>query len=155
FHYVLAHERAYGGAWGYWPGDQVMSDRLSLSAFQEELGHNVGLGHHGAGRGINCKPNYHSHMNYAFNGEFSDGRFEPYPLNPLHLDETRGLGTGNAADAAYLAGPPFFYTVRADGAVDWNRDGRFDTDVRAWINYPAYFGFSCENARYRIDGWGG
>src|SRR5262249_7013838 len=46
-------------------------------------------------------------------------------------------------------------TVRADGAIDWNRDGRFDTDVRAWINYPAYFGFSCENARYRMDGWGG
>lgn len=153
FHYVFTHNRL-GAAWGYQPGDQVMTPRLSQSAFQEEIGHNLNLGHNGAGRNINCKPNYHGHMNYAFNGDFSDGRFAAYPLNPIHLDETRGLGVPDAAQAAYLAGAPFYYTVRADGAVDWNRDGRFDTDVRAWINYPAYYGFSCENARYRIDGWG-
>jgi hypothetical protein len=155
FHYALTYTRLAGGAWGYYPGTQVMTHRMSQSAFQEELGHNVGLAHHGGGRGINCKPNYDSHMNYAFNGEFSDGRFINAVLNPTHLDETISLGTGNAASVAFLAGPPFFYTIRADGAIDWNRDGRFDTNVRAWINYPAYFGFSCENARYRIDGWGG
>jgi hypothetical protein len=155
FHYVLAHSRATGGAWGFYPGDEVLTHRLSQSAFQEELGHNVLLGHHGAGLGINCKPNYPSHMNYAFNGDFSTGRFVGISLNPTHLDETRGLGVSDPTQLAYLTGPPFYYTVRADGAIDWNRDGQFDTDVRAWINYPVYFGFSCENARYRVDGWGG
>jgi hypothetical protein len=153
FHHVFTHSR-WAGAWGVQPGDQVLTNRLSQSAFQEELGHNVNLGHAGAGRAINCKPNYPSHMNYAWNGDFSEGRLTVL-LNPLHLDEQLGLGTTDPARLAQLAGPPFFYRVQQGGAVDWNRDGKIDRNVRAWINYPVVFGYSCEAARYRVDGWGG
>jgi len=95
-----------------------------------ELGHVLGLNHGGIDEwgGFNCKPQYRSDMNYAYDlGTFSTAEDE-FPLNPTALDEKTTYRS--LADAAYLEDKPWNYTVkekRGDIWVDWNRDGRDNT----------------------------
>lgn len=123
-----------GTLYGYCFG--ANSARGSVAA--HELGHNFGLDHGGnePSYPANCKPNYRSPMNYAYLyddtlAQFSRGT-RSLVLNPMAMDEQRGLDTTDPVTLASLRSAPWYYDVRDDGAVDWNRDGRFDEQpVRA------------------------
>ena len=115
------------------------------AVFAHEFGHQLGLGHSGDSAPAWC-PLYPSLMNYAFSyslgGDgaairFSDGRFRSVVLDEEHLLERLPFPH---AELAYLAAPPFRFTLAADGPdatrIDWNQDGRFDEGpVSADINY--------------------
>ena len=117
----------------------------SSAVFAHEFGHQLGLGHAGDSLPAWC-PLYPSLMNYAFSyslgGDagairFSDGRFRSVTLEERHLVERLPFPH---AELAYLAAPPFRFTLAADGPdatrIDWNQDGRFqDEPVSADINY--------------------
>ena len=145
----------------------VLSDNLEFdcdryTAMVHELGHNLGLARHygtletGGG---NCKPNYRSLMNYAYSDRyyggrevtFSDGSFKGEgDLNPLDLDETTPFG-GKDADVGWLATRPFFYDLYDCASpgkgckVDFNRDGKLDPSVRAYLSPMPNYGWICEN----------
>ncbi len=111
-------------------GGNASSSTCAISdaaRFAHELGHQLGLGH-GGGDNNNCKPHYVSAMNYAYQRRhrFSEGANMGVVLNPLSLDETRGLGR-SAAETAFLSAEPFSYLVNSSGGVDWNRDGVIST----------------------------
>lgn len=124
-----------------------------------ESGHAQGLGHSGpsyitANVDPNCKPNYPSLMNYAYQLRpqqvgFSNGFGRP-DLNNAALSEWRAV---NPSDSRYLGWLQdiFHYNVDfAAGHVDWNRDGEFSaagTTVRAYANYTPQ-GTGCEFTRY-------
>jgi hypothetical protein len=141
--------------------DSLEYDCDRVTALVHELGHNLGLSHHygtpetGGG---NCKPNYPSLMNYAFSDRFRGGQEVEFStgslvgagdLNPRDLDETVPFG-GPAADVGWLATAPFFFELHhclAPGRgckVDFNRDGRLDPSVRAYLSPMPSYGFVCE-----------
>jgi hypothetical protein len=122
-----------------------------------ETGHSLGLGHGGPlglEPDVNCKPNYPSLMNYAFDsGEvgFADGRSIDGPaLNNWALKE-HGVAAGSPpAFFDRLENVYGYHTDRVHGHVDWNRDGDFapaGTTVRAYAN-QALGGGGCEYTRY-------
>jgi hypothetical protein len=105
-----------------------------------ELGHNFGL-EHGGGGPVNCKPNYLTVMNYAF--QFPDvvdrpldySRFSLNSLTTTDLDEVAGIGP---------ATHPTFGTwttvigingvatpVTTGGNIDFDGDGDLGTDSHA------------------------
>jgi hypothetical protein len=116
------------------------------ATFMHELGHNLGL-RHGGGDAVNCKPNYRSIMNYAYqmpstdtnrpldysSQEFGNLTIENPPgsgifmeaLNAASLNEPAGVG-GFAGKI--LFGPPTGApqpkpkAVDASGAINWNLD---------------------------------
>jgi len=133
-----------GGGQAQQNGDMGGSG-LHWAAFAHELGHQLGLSHTGDSTPAWC-PLYTSLMNYAFNYSFdgdggkvrfSDGRFAAHELREEALAERLPYPI---AETAYLARPPFHFTVEDDGNggswVDWNHDGRRDEGpVRADVNY--------------------
>jgi hypothetical protein len=131
-----------------------------MGVLAQELGHNFGLEHGGNPRSesVNCKPHYRTPMNYAYTYDpavtaFSRG-LNPVELRPGALDELLGMGSTDPALLATLAAPPFEFNVRPDGAVDWNRDGRFDALVKG---APTWSWASCEQSMLHsqafADGW--
>lgn len=119
-----------------------------------ETGHTTDLMHDGVRNPViylNCKPNYPSLMNYAFDAQavgFADGAGAP-TLDNAALVET---GVANpATQAAFLRvlDDVFGYQVdHATGSVDWNRDGLYapaGQTVRAAANARAQD--SCETTR--------
>ena len=134
-----------GGTRFYWKGAFLDA---KMSAFVHELGHNLGLSHWGHddwGR-ANCKPNYPSLMNYAFNGAgvgFSKG-LVPGVLNPSQTRERPGIAAGQSL--LYLASAAFQRAFSADGqGVDWTADGLFEAWnllMRAPLTWAP--GASCE-----------
>lgn len=157
FHYALA----YKGGGGQTQENKIfsswaMDDELNPA---HELAHSLGLGHSGpAGwRGAidaNCKPNYASIINYGYYDKwgssqgitFSDGTRNV--INNQHLQERSVV---DPTDTRYLDHLEniFGYTVdRANGHVDWNRDGFYSTTpVRAYANH-IMGGQGCEWTRY-------
>jgi hypothetical protein len=145
----------YGGGggdlYGYCFG--ANSSRGSVSA--HELGHNFGLDHGGNEPSFpaNCKPHYRSPMSYGYLydptlAQFSRGT-RSVVLNPTAMDEQLGLGSTDPELIAGLRQPPWYYDVRDDGAVDWNRDGRFDEQpVRA---APTWAWSSCDQSTPHVD----
>jgi hypothetical protein len=143
------------------PADSLEYDCDRFSALVHELGHNLGLDRHygtSATGGGNCKPNYPSVMNYAYSDRFYGGRELQFSSGDLvgtgdldsgDLDETRPLG-GDDADVGWLATRPFFYSLhdcRSPGRgckVDFNRDGRLDPSVRAYLSPMPGYGYICE-----------
>jgi hypothetical protein len=97
-----------------------------------EIGHGLAL-HHG-GRpftlSVNYKTNYFSLMNYRSQWgapAFSNGTLPT--LNPRSLNEQFGIGT---TDSATIAGFSTYYNVNTTtGAIDWNRDGTFQSSGTA------------------------
>jgi hypothetical protein len=103
-----------------------------------EIGHLLGLAHGGSRAAFNAngKPNYPSIMAYGGPARFSAGT--SVALNPTRLDENFGLGTTDAAILDRIAGYPFYFRVdRSTGAIDWNRDGLFESAARGAPNYIA------------------
>lgn len=157
FHVAVADCLVSGVAPGQ-PADYLEYDCDRVTAMVHELGHNLGLGFHyglpSTGTG-NCKPNYPSLMNYAFSDRFAGGkevqfsRGEASELDPRNLDETARFG-GAEGDASWLQARPFYYQLHdclAPGRgckVDWNRDGRLDPSVRAYLSPMPGYGYICE-----------
>ncbi|HEU0248631.1 MAG TPA: hypothetical protein VFR38_16260 [Gaiellaceae bacterium] len=119
-----------------------------------EAGHTMGLGHSGPSPqpiDVNCKPNYASVMNYAFtnsNVGFSHG-FLPGPLNNTSLREYKAVPVTATNYLDVLEDDYDYWVDRANGHVDWDRNGVFapaDTTVRAYANYQPRG--SCEYTKY-------
>jgi Right handed beta helix region len=126
------------------------------SVLAHEAGHSMGLGHSGPMRitgdiDPNCKPNYPSIMNYAFDDgdfTFADGRGAG-PLNNAALNEWQAVSPSNAAFLDVLEAKFEYWLDRTNGHVDWNRDGIFapaGTTVRAYANN--HKNGVCEYTRY-------
>lgn len=139
-----------GGGGGSLYGFCFGADSARGSVAAHELGHNFGLDHGGNEPSFpaNCKPHYRSPMSYAYLydrtlAQFSRGT-RSVVLNPTAMDEQLGVGTDDPDLIAALRAPPWYFDVSDDGAVDWNRDGRFDeTPVRA---APTWAWASCDQS---------
>ena len=156
FRYALAYGSGGGQTGEGFTASYNLNDGYVAA---HETGHSLGLGHsHPLSLSLpgnvdpNCKPNYPSIMNYAFQSAsvgFSDGLGAP-PLNNWALAE-RGVAPAGAAAFFDTLEKVFGYTVdRATGSVDWNRDGVFapaGTTVRAYANFRPG-GTGCEYTRY-------
>ena len=160
FHLAIADCLVAGSA-------PVLSDTLEFdcdryTAMVHELGHNLGVArHYGAltTGGGNCKPNYRSLMNYAYSDRFYGGREVTFSdgslkgkgdLNPLDINEATPFG-GEAADVGWLGTRPFYYDLYDCASpgrgckVDFNRDGKLDPSVRAYLSPMPNYGWICEN----------
>jgi hypothetical protein len=110
-----------------------------VAVFAHELGHTLGLGHdgHAAWGAFNCKPNYDSVMNYAYQNDLQVG-FSRGVGEPLRTRSVHEAVPVDARMAALLRAPPFELDVDAEG-VDWNRDGLVaDRPVRAALTWATY-----------------
>lgn len=144
-----------GGGSGQTGGYCFGADSGHGSVGAHELGHNLGLGHGGTPESyaVNCKPHYLSPMNYAYlynNSVTAFSRLQTdLVLNPAAMDESLGLATGDPLVLDVLETWPWYLNVREDGAVDWNRDGRFDDQpVRAAATWGSS---SCEQSHTHTD----
>jgi hypothetical protein len=119
--------------------------------FVHELGHNLGLTHGGLDQ-MTYKPNYLSVMNYAYQTDgvpitvpgkgrfylFDYSSFAPPSLNEHHLNEIAGLGESlDRKGTIYgvrwwvtYSGRVGKETFDATSNVDWNGDGRLESNVR-------------------------
>jgi hypothetical protein len=115
------------------------------AVFAHELGHQLSLSHTGDSAPGWC-PLYTSLMNYAYNYSFDGDGSKPHfsngELRAAVLEERslRERLPFPIADVAFLAKPPFRFTLEdaGDGTtrIDWNHDGVFaDGEVIADINY--------------------
>lgn len=121
-----------------------------------ESGHAMGLGHSGPPNvtgfvDVNCKSNYSSLMNYAFdNGSvgFSDGTGFP-AINNFKLKEWNAVPPANELFLNSLEQTFKYWVDKDNGHVDWNRNGVFESSdkfVRAYANFRP--GQGCEFTRY-------
>lgn len=145
-----------GGGQGTVRGYCFSADAGHGAVGAHELGHNLGVSHGGnlESYGVNCKPHYRSPMNYGYLydssiDEFSRGE-RVIALNGERMDEMAGLGVFDEAANASLTNSVWSLAVRDDGAVDWNRNGIFETEpVRASVTWAAA---SCEQSFAHSDG---
>lgn len=155
FRYMLA----YSSGGGQVPINSFATSGPMNSAWvlAHEFGHGMGLGHSGpaGATGVvdpNCKPNYQSLLNYAFQGAqvgFSDG-LGASPVNNTGLREWAAISPGNTTYLDVLESVFKYWVDRQQGHVDWNRDGEIapeGTSVRAYANFKPGGG-GCEYTRY-------
>jgi Metallo-peptidase family M12B Reprolysin-like len=158
FHYGLftagsGGQGPVGGFKFYWGGS---TSQKNMHVFTHELGHNLGLDHHGHGSwgGANCKPHYQSLMNYAYSNQlyFSRGQYSSVNLKAYSAQESQLFGTW----AEFLSLPPFSFITKGT-QVDWNRDGLFqlaDDPMRAPVVWaPGIFCDGFSQGRQQIN-WG-
>lgn len=106
--------------------------------FAHELGHAVGIAHHGHSSwgAANGKANYLSLMNYAYPGaNFSMGE-STVTLNPALVNEDIGI----SADASHVAAAPYNRTVDPSGAIDWDYSDDFTGGGWGSSRAPITFG---------------
>jgi hypothetical protein len=143
FRYALLTRRGTGQSSG--AALTVNRDFHRVSLFAHELGHTLGLKHHGADDwgAYNCKPNYFSLMNYVFQnrGDVGFSRRSGTRLDPARILESAGP---YGIPARALRESPFDFDVMA-GGVDWNRDGIIShAPVRAALTWATWK--SCDAA---------
>lgn len=160
FHAAHLEARDSNAGWGD-PGNCIDA-RDSAMTIAHELGHNLNLTHgakQSGGLDINCKPNYLSIMNYAYEGlydpssglrPFSENYLSGKTLNPAFMNEVNGLGTTDSAKLQAVTGAVFNYPVDpVTGSIDWNRDGRIETGlVRAAATFGSH---GCGAVGYQAD----
>jgi hypothetical protein len=117
----------------------VNRDLARVTIFAHELGHTLGLQHHGHDRWgrENCKPNYRSIMNYLYQSRYEVGfsRSAGRTLNPAGVFER---GAARDFPAELLRDPPLEFDMMGRD-VDWNRDGQIsDQAVRAGLSWGMY-----------------
>ncbi|PYM37779.1 MAG: hypothetical protein DME15_00025 [Candidatus Rokuibacteriota bacterium] len=123
-------------------GHNVGTTDQQGGTFMHELGHNLNL-RHGGFENVNCKPNYTSRMNYAY--QFSSP-VNPFPLDysrqtlltlvELGLAESAGIGgyTGNIAFGPPTGIPAKPKVASGAGAINWNLNGTTDAGVIRDLN---------------------
>ncbi|MFI5298704.1 MAG: hypothetical protein ACHREM_11450 [Polyangiales bacterium] len=143
-----------GGNTANVPGDHSgwstpdWSSSRGMGTIGHEVGHQCGLQHSGADKdgAFNCKPIYHSMMNYAYGGQdntvgFSQGTYSSLALQASSADEISAFG-GLTPPAYLAAAGPFFFRVASGASIDWNFDGTLDgtttTSVRGPINWAPW-----------------
>jgi len=110
--------------------NEVGSTNQQAGTFMHELGHNLGL-KHGGQDDTNCKPNYLSVMNHAY--QFSatpnyarNPSTTPTILTPLNetqnLMEGSGIGAGGQGQTVVWSGGTFSVPP-TNPAIDWNGGG--------------------------------
>jgi hypothetical protein len=103
---------------------------MQAATLMHEFGHNLGLGHGGFELTNNCKPQYVSIMNYAYQfNNYAAARRLDYSrqvlatLDESALLESAGLGPNAPADGTAIAfGPTPVTTSLAQGPINWDRD---------------------------------
>jgi hypothetical protein len=128
----------------------VNRDLQRVTIFAHELGHTLGLSHHGhdAWGRVNCKPNYYSIMNYLYQNRYEIGFSQQASraLNPASVIERAALAPREPGAA--LRDPPLELDVTGRN-VDWNRDGIIsDEPVRAGLLWATYK--SCAAAEHGL-----
>ena len=122
----------------------INRDLARAPLFAHELGHSLGLRHHGDDPWgeINCKPNYASVMNYSYQNRQEVG-FSLRPEAPLNPSRVLERAPVSAQLAKLLARSPIELDVVPGIGVDWNRDGVIEREpVRAAATWATYK--SCE-----------
>jgi hypothetical protein len=165
FHYAMTYPGTGGGAV---PGSAVALPMDNAAVLAHELGHSLNLQHEGRpGEYGNCRPNYPSIMNYAFLGAPAVGSsrvgFSGGGRASMLAQSLRERGAVAPSDSIYLDQLEQVFELkvdRANGHVDWNRDGVFSEEpVRAYANFTRY-GEGCEGTVERArdvvgDAWAG
>ena len=134
-----------GGSYSSWDSLPGGIASIESATLMHELGHTLGLGHGGPNRDdINCKPNYLSVMNYAFQST------DYYPDRPLDYSRQQlpTLDESALVEADGISGPAGYKTVfgvngirrlvSADAPIDWNGDGDTNDTVAADPNRLEY-----------------
>lgn len=128
-----------GVSLGSWSG-MIGSTDEQEGTLMHELGHNLNLYHGGASNdAINCKPNYISVMNYAYQfSDLSSDRSLDFSKKALgttvngstslvenNLDESKGVGSYYPnSEQKIVFGPTLpLMLPETGGAIDWNQDG--------------------------------
>ena len=123
-------------------GHNVGTTDQQAGTFMHELGHNLGL-RHGGFENVNCKPNYTSRMNYAY--QFNSP-VNPFPLdysrqtlltlNEASLAESAGIGgySGNIAFGPPTGIPARLKVASGAGAINWNLNTTTDPNVVRDLN---------------------
>jgi Metallo-peptidase family M12B Reprolysin-like len=154
FHHALPY---VGGGAQTGPGFAATYNLADAYVAAHETGHSLGLGHagpYGIEPDVNCKPNYPSLMNYAYQDSglmFSDGSSSyARPLNNWDLQEASAVSPSATAYLDVLERVFQYHVDRVHGHVDWNRDGEFtpaNRSVQAYANYRPG-GTGCEYTRW-------
>ncbi|MEV4564346.1 hypothetical protein AB0K12_11320 [Nonomuraea sp. NPDC049419] len=144
---------------GRWTDDMLRAGGGRVAVEQgtllHELGHTFGLGHggrytNGVVDSINCKPNYQSVMNYAWQTQNLDSgrpldyqRFGKQTLLENDLDETQEPGLAGAREPVIHGKGGVVARSDPDEKIDWDGDGTFTTDAVADINHIPDFEEGC------------
>ncbi|HHW95912.1 MAG: hypothetical protein ACOX51_06550 [Myxococcota bacterium] len=111
---------------------------LGHSAFVHELGHTLGLQHHGhsawGNSGVNCIPHYDSVMRYASAPYKFSKSDDGYALNPARIAETDTFGPDSGFNQTMFSQSPWNYPISttSETTTDWNRDGLISGSSYQW-----------------------
>ncbi len=160
--YITSNWLVFGteGGWPY-GGSWLETDKfLAFATLVHELGHNLGLLHEGRSgrRQENCKPNYPSLMNYAYDYsfnctafdlattqiQFSGGSAPSISEGSLRETGNAGLGFVSGYDADYL--DCNYFNVDG-GNIDWNHNGVYDPG-RESVDCDAFAPSCCRKDDY-------
>ncbi len=128
---------------GGWSGQEGTVPQQA-GTIMHELGHCLGLRHGGVDH-VHRKPNFLSIMNYDFQtrglringryGTFDFSRAQAEDLDENNLDEEKGVvGPEPQLGTSWYVNGVWWAANRANGRIDWNKDGRIETSVTQDLN---------------------